>query len=1239
MLNRLYIVIGVLAILFLGAAFVVPRLIDWSGYRDRLETLAEEGLGTNVIIAGEIDFVLLPQPQIRLGQTIVGPAFSPLIEIDSIVADFSLMDFLRDQFAITNLVLRGPKVNLTIDRDGEFQIPLRLPQGMEQSKISVASARIVDGTVSLSDKRSAQSWRIEGFEGELSISGVRGPFNLRGKTEYQGEPHFLRISIGGLNENSSTLASMFWKPDSGAYTVSAEGVLDFGADPKFVGEGTFRQAPGIINQTSPQAEGSPPLDQVQGDLVLTSELEISSDKLLLSVFEVAMDENQAGSRLTGVGVVHLGAEPDFDAVISAGVVALVPPDYRQDKFTNTASIFDLLSQMPALPIPPMKGRVGVDIAELNISEFGLRNLRIDALSDGQSWTLENLTGQLPGESVLHLAGKMLANDGKFGYVGRVELSSERLGSLARMWTRVADIDPIHASSMNLQADINLENNVLAVRNGELYFGVSTRSDKIHTFAGQFDVGQTLGIRDGDRSALLSLRLSPMDGAQSEIFSSLLPDIAPGSQLFQSFSTGAVDIIADEITLFGLLGQSVVLQMNWTPTSTHVERFSAVDLGGAQVSLSAEISGGILSPDILGGGRFTLAENGATDFVDVLVSQLGGGDELKSWVAAARPLDMNFDISPIEENGAQIMSAMGRSRQSVFELELRMEDGLRNLTRAPLDLVAKIQTDDGDALAAQLALGPQSPIGEGAPVTLNFSAQGTLSNSLQTNILAEAGDEHLSYLGSLVLSDLSQVRGRGSVDFSLRDFTPLLDLVGIGGIHLPPASGISNVDFVAGKRVTLENLMVSGEVGEDSPLTGGLAFTNVSTGKLVAGKLDIAPFEAQQIYSILAGPAALISGENVWPEGPIDLGQGRQVSSKIHITTSEVTADSHVFMRDVNFDLVLDQNSISLENVHGSYGGGTIVGHVELCCTGSEFSYQLSARANLVNIPLEGILPGGISDNLMGVVDAGFLVESNGTSFAEMVGALSGEGSFSLENAQLTHFDPTVFDSLSREPSLADLDSDALLNLMEISLERGSFRPDPMIGIFQIAGGNLRAAHLVAHGEKARLLGGVRVNLSDLSLSGDWVLSPLVLSDADGLITRNNAELSIRLSGTLAAPERHLDAGQLVDAIDLRVLELELDELERLRAEQIARSRAVALERERLIALDAERAAQEAIEEAARQAAAQEAESARQRQRDAEAEAARQALEAAPLVFEFESQDPLLFNTQPTELLSTDVPSQ
>ena len=57
LLNRLFIAIGILVILAIGAAFIVPRFIQWGDYRERLETIASETLGAPVTITGDNVFV------------------------------------------------------------------------------------------------------------------------------------------------------------------------------------------------------------------------------------------------------------------------------------------------------------------------------------------------------------------------------------------------------------------------------------------------------------------------------------------------------------------------------------------------------------------------------------------------------------------------------------------------------------------------------------------------------------------------------------------------------------------------------------------------------------------------------------------------------------------------------------------------------------------------------------------------------------------------------------------------------------------------------------------------------------------------------------------------------------------------------------------------------------------------------------------------------------------------------
>src|SRR5690606_34614905 len=69
-----------------------------------------------------------------------------------------------------------------------------------------------------------------------------------------------------------------------------------------------------------------------------------------------------------------------------------------------------------------------------------------------------------------------------------------------------------------------------------------------------------------------------------------------------------------------------------------------------------------------------------------------------------------------------------------------------------------------------------------------------------------------------------------------------------------------------------------------------------------------------------------------------------------------------------------------------------------------------------------------------------------------------------------------------------------------------------------------------------------------------------------------------LAGPLWRPERSLDLSQMVDAIQMRALELELEELERLRAEDEARRRAVLEEQARLLEEDARRQAEALLEQ-------------------------------------------------------------
>ena len=181
-LNRLYIVIGIIAILILAAAFIVPSLVPWSNYRGRMETLASRALGADVRINGDIRFSLLPAPHLELTDVAVGPQQAPVMSVKSANADFSLMDFLRDRYSMTRLVLDHPVLDLKVAlADGTVRYRPE-PSGGRQRRPTFRSpmrrSRWARSMCSM--RRRGGNMRSMASMATSSISAIRGPFGFTG---------------------------------------------------------------------------------------------------------------------------------------------------------------------------------------------------------------------------------------------------------------------------------------------------------------------------------------------------------------------------------------------------------------------------------------------------------------------------------------------------------------------------------------------------------------------------------------------------------------------------------------------------------------------------------------------------------------------------------------------------------------------------------------------------------------------------------------------------------------------------------------------------------------------------------------------------------------------------------------------------------------------------------------------------------------------------------------------------
>lgn len=1229
MLNRLYIVIGMLMILVLTGAFVVPRFIDWSSRRVQMEALASEALGTPVKIAGDIDFVLLPQPRLRFVDVLVGDGDVPVAQAEAVEAEFSLMDFLRDQFVVTRLLLKAPRLNLTIAEDGTFGSLLHLPETIEAGNVSIAHAEIQAGNLHLIDSRSGDQWSVYDVDGILQLSALRGPFNFAGTGTFSEETYRFRVSTSDMNPEGAMQIATSVGPESGAFSVSAEGLLQTALAPSFEGKAVYRQ----------RAQTSDDAGAIRGDVVVTAEVSLSSDRLLLSDYTWLPDENRASTRLTGAAVVDLGGKPRFDAVISGGVVALAPRDAREERVGQAYELVRLLEELPSPPIPPIPGTVSVDISELDLRAFALRNVRFDARGDSQGWNVHLFSAQLPGDSSVNFSGQLEPGESGPLFDGKLAIRSERLDALAQIWRVADDTGILFGQVAGFSADVKLENQALALSEGDLQIG-----DAHGSFA------LTLGYGD-DPSLDVRADLGSLGENDSSLLWALMPQVhADGGAFLSSFPNGVFDFKAENLDLFPikghvLIGDQLAARGSWSPQGLTFQNLAAQDLGGAGFTLAGEWEGALTDPRITTNGRVSFSQRSdeamlATLFDVANLSPVMGDILLRSLPANVQ---VNLSDGETEDEGEQNLVIEGRAGRSDLKLQARLGKGLFSLLNAPLGLRTTLESADTADLGYQIGL-PNGTELDAGPSSITLLMEGALGNSVDAQLTFIGEENKAQYTGNMVLTNPDAYRGRGQLEFELNDIIGWTNLLGVKGVNLAAVSGVGEFSFDGADSLTLSGIQAL--VGQTSPgqtsLGGELVRTRSATSDLITGQLTLDQLDIAGIAQLGFGAQSLLEGPGAWPDGPFNIGVGaRTTRGRIAVTSEAVSFGGPPLASDAAFSVVWDDQNLRISAFQAKIGDGNISFDASMCCEVSPNSTrQVTGRWSIQDVELGRLMPQASADLLFAKLIGSGRFTGVGDSFAKMAASLAGEGSFTLQDLSIAGTNSNIFADLALRDDLSELESDAFAALVRQGLELQPMLAPQMSGLFSLGGGTIRARNLSAQNDQARLFGSFALDLSDLALSGNWRLTSVQGFGAQSLLNDNNAQVDMQLAGSLTAPIRVLDFAPMVDAIQVRALELEVDRLEQLRAEQEARAQAAAEERARIMAEEARIKVLKAIaaEEKAREEAAEAARIAEQERlaeqarllgQDPSAQSIEQLLQDLG-----ESRDPLLNNQPgPLELLT------
>ena len=1170
MANRIYIAIGLIAILFLGAAFIVPWFIDWNAYKPRMEQMAAEALGVEVEIAGDMSFTLLPQPRLHFENARLGPAEAPVGAARLVEADFSLMDFLRDRFTVTELRLIEPRLNLVIDENGELVTPIMLAENPSVSNVSIANARFEGGTVRLTDRRSGESWQADDFAGVMQLTAIRGPFALEGQASHEGTTYGVRIGTSAMNVAGAMQVNGFVRPANGGFSVAVEGLLRTGGSPTLEGALTYRQA-----MTS---EG----DAAVGAMVLQSPITADTDAIRFEEFTLLPDENQTMTRLTGAASVTLGEQPSFDATVSGGVVTLQPNPVTEDGI-QPFEIVRLLRGMPEPLIPPLPGRVAMSINELVVRGMSVRDVRLDAVSDGELWTVEEFSGRLSGDTTIKLTGTLGRAAGWPAFEGTLAMASSRLDALSLLWRRPGEDNPLFGLSGSLNGRVQLVNDRLRLSEGILALGETTHS-----------VSATM--RFGDAPSLeVAAGLSALDARQSRALLALLPPIEPAGAFGLSFPQGRLDLDVAAARVAGQAVEEASLHSAWGDGAVTVESLDVASFGGIGFSGSGMVSGSLAAPVIVADGDLDIAA-GASALAMVFGTDTG--NPLRAAVLGSLPARLAVTLDPPRPEGVQSLLLEGRAGAAEISANLDMTGGILGLGRENLAIGIEAAADSGADLLAQLGLAPLIAGQDGTIAGARM--EGNPRGSMDAEFSIEGGGERVDFSGTLLLSDLGSIRGEGQTSFLLADGAALADLAGAPGVWFPAIEGQADIGFVGAESVRLSNIAA---LMGDRAVSGEVTYAAQRQTALVSGALAFDAIDVEMLGTMLAGPAGVLGfSPGLWPDGPIDLGAApRTTRGRIAITAPVLMTGEERLVEALAFDYAWSEEDAGLRGLFGEFGGGTVQLDATACCASALPDKSLSGRLTLNGVAIDAILPESPADTLDGRLTLGMQFQGSGGSFRDFAGSLNGEGSFSVDAIRIEGLSPSAFAAAADVDNLVEISPEALESLVATALGSGPFVADEAGGLVSLIGGTARVSNIAIEGNGARLVGGGTLALQSAGLDADWTLGLTRALAGNGLITETTGRIGVGIDGTLFAPERTLDLAPMVSAIQMRAYEIELDELEALRAEQEARQQAAAEEQARMMEEAARRQAELLLQQQQEEAERLEMEAQQQRLEDIEAQ--------------------------------------
>jgi len=1140
--------LAIALIIALAAALVGPYFVDWNQFRPQFEAEAAKVIGAPVRVAGALEARLLPSPTLRLRSVVVGGANDlGKVRADKLDVEFSLGSLMRGEWRATDLSIGGMALDLGLDPQGRIDWP---GGGGKFNLGSLSIDRLhLTGRAALHDASSRRTLELDNIVFSGDVRSLAGAVRGDGSVTVAGSRYPFRVSSGQSADGNSTRLHL--AIDSTARPVSAEldGFLNFEArSPRFEGTVTWAASAGKGDKNA-----APNAALSNAPWRIAARVKVDHAAAKFDQVEASYGADDVALKLTGAGELRFGAAPLLHAALSARQLdadRFAAREATRESSAKSGGIkpnaiklgdgndaADPVRVMPvlraltaALPESPVPANLELTAEQIVVGGRSVQNFTSEFRTDTKSWAVDRLDLRAPGTTRVSLNGKTgnttPGDAASSRFKGALVIESSDPDALVMWLQGRSELAYRSQSPFRLNGDVTIDGNGIAVDNVKSEIDGGTVEGRIAWMhdaknGAAFEAALKAERLDLDSANAFARAVIGPQGEwpeRAKLSLSVNHAISAGQDLHPFAAKIGYDPKTWTLDMLKIGEPSgVMLEGSGVFDRTNATGKLALNSGAASLSqlagsitpiwpkLAARLNAMKLAP---GPAHLKLAlavdkEAARADRANALVTIDLDAPQFKgSATISAKPGSENLRDADLDKllHGDVTVETRMSSEQGAFLLALLGLDGVIAARDGPGQLQGSVSGAWGTPLHLKLAL-----TGAG----FEAEAQGTADPFVQ-EFDAKAMRASLSLKArGLNLAPLFDVRPS---DKAMQD-------VGLS----------TRISFTNGK-VTLDD--IDGTIA-GSRLRGRVAMT-LDGERKVDGEVGLDALD-------LAPAFALIIGAGRDPGEPFGNALAKGWRGQIAFQALRAMLPGGSELRPLSGTVKGDGQSLVVEGIKGAIGGGDVSGNIEARQTPAGLT--LNSRVAFTGVDGAALhyralaMPAGRTSLQM-------TLASQGRSASALTGAISGNGTVTLEAARIAGLDPRAFEVAIRASDDGQATDDARLRkLVEPALSGGALLVASAQIPFTIHDGRLRVSATTLDGEGVRAIvsGGYDIPADQADLRA------ALTAPGAGVGQASPPEIAIFAAGSPDTLSRTVDVAALSSWLAVRAIDREtrrLDSIER-----------------------------------------------------------------------------------------------